>query len=162
MVVATPRAASSFPREPGWAEARCELLATADPWYTIYVTTQIEVIPSEDEFRSAVGMLKLLGDETRLRIIWALLDGEHSVNELAELVGAQAAGVSQHLAKLRLARLVRTRRDGTRIFYVADDAHVRRLVGEVLSHADHVTRADPPPERTESTTSRGRSRVTQS
>jgi DNA-binding transcriptional ArsR family regulator len=90
-----------------------------------------------------VGMLKLLGDETRLRIIWALLDGEHSVNELADLVGAQAAGVSQHLAKLRLARLVRTRRDGTRIFYVADDVHVRRLVEEVLSHADHVTRATP-------------------
>jgi DNA-binding transcriptional ArsR family regulator len=91
-----------------------------------------------------VGMLKLLGDETRLRIIWALLDGEHSVNELAELVGAQAAGVSQHLAKLRLARLVRTRRDGTRIFYVADDVHVRRLVEELLSHADHITRATPP------------------
>jgi DNA-binding transcriptional ArsR family regulator len=96
------------------------------------VTTQIERVPSEDEFQSAVGMLKLLGDETRLRIIWALLDGEHSVNELAELVGAHPAGVSQHLAKLRLARLVRTRRDGTRIYYVADDAHVRRLVEEVL------------------------------
>jgi DNA-binding transcriptional ArsR family regulator len=90
-----------------------------------------------------VGMLKLLGDETRLRIIWALLDGEHSVNELAALVGAHPTGVSQHLAKLRLARLVRTRRDGTRIYYVADDAHVRRLVEEVLSHADHVTRAGP-------------------
>jgi DNA-binding transcriptional ArsR family regulator len=104
------------------------------------VSTQTKEIPSRDEFQSAVGMLKLLGDETRLRIIWALLDGEHSVNELAELVGAQATGVSQHLAKLRLARLVKTRRDGTRIYYVADDAHVRRLVGEVLSHADHVTR----------------------
>jgi DNA-binding transcriptional ArsR family regulator len=104
-------------------------------------------------------MLKLLGDETRLRIIWALLDGEHSVNELAELVGAQAAGVSQHLAKLRLARLVRTRRDGTRIFYVADDAHVRRLVEEVLSHADHVTRAVPPGSGTAATEAIGRSRV---
>ena len=104
------------------------------------MATQISIIPSEDEFQSAVGMLKLLGDETRLRIIWALLESEHSVNELADLVGAQAAGVSQHLAKLRLARLVRTRRDGTRIYYVADDAHVRRLVEEVLSHADHVTR----------------------
>jgi DNA-binding transcriptional ArsR family regulator len=107
------------------------------------VTTHIEVVPTQDDFQSAVGMLKLLGDETRLRIIWALLDGEHSVNELAELVGAHPTGVSQHLAKLRLARLVRTRRDGTRIFYVADDAHVRRLVEEVLSHADHVTRAVP-------------------
>ena len=59
-----------------------------------------------------MGMLKLLGDETRLRVIWALLEGEHSVNELAELVSAQPAAVSQHLAKLRLARLVRSRREG--------------------------------------------------
>ena len=105
--------------------------------YTIYVTTQIEAIPTREEFASAVGMLKLLGDDTRLRIIWALLHREHSVSELAELVGAQPAGVSQHLAKLRLARLVRTRRDGTRIFYVVDDAHVRRLVEEVVTHAGH-------------------------
>lgn len=83
-------------------------------------------------------MLKLLGDETRLRVIWALLEGEHSVNELAELVGAQPASVSQHLAKLRLARLVRSRREGNRIYYVVDDVHVRRLVEEVLTHADHV------------------------
>jgi DNA-binding transcriptional ArsR family regulator len=107
-----------------------------------------------------VDMLKLLGDETRLRIIWALLDGEHSVGELARIVGAQPAGVSQHLAKLRMARLVRSRRDGTRIYYVADDVHVRRLVEEVLSHADHVTRglpegAGPPTARTK-TSARGR------
>jgi DNA-binding transcriptional ArsR family regulator len=119
---------------------------TAPLWYDIYVDTQVDEIPSGEEFQSAVGMLKLLGDETRLRIIWALLSSEHSVNELAELVGAQPAGVSQHLAKLRLARLVRTRRDGTRIFYVADDVHVRRLVEEVLSHADHVV-ARPTAER---------------
>ena len=83
-------------------------------------------------------MLKLLGDETRLRVICALLEGEHPVNELAELAGVQSAAVSQHLAKLRLARLVRSRREGTRIFYVVDDAHVRRLVEEVLTHAGHV------------------------
>jgi DNA-binding transcriptional ArsR family regulator len=84
-------------------------------------------------------MLKLLADETRLRMIQALLEGEHSVNELAERVGAQPAAVSQHLAKLRLARLVRSRREGTRIYYVVDDAHVRRLVKDVLTHAGHVS-----------------------
>jgi len=120
------------------------------------------VVPSNGEFQSAVGMLKLLGDETRLRIIWALLDGEHSVNELAALVGAHPTGVSQHLAKLRLARLVRTRRDGTRIYYVADDAHVRRLVEEVLSHADHVTRAGPETAGRSAPGKTGRSRDAQS
>ena len=103
------------------------------------MVTQIERLPGRDEVGSAVGMLKLLGDETRLRIICALLEREHSVNELAGLVGAQPAGVSQHLAKLRLARLVRTRREGNRIFYVVDDAHVRSLVEQALSHAGHVT-----------------------
>ncbi len=76
--------------------------------------------------------LKLLADPTRLRILWALLHGEHSVGPLAEHVGAPAAAVSQHLAKLRLARLVQTRRDGNRIYYLADDEHVRRLVEEAL------------------------------
>ena len=87
---------------------------------------------------TAVDTLKLLADPTRLRILWALLHGEHSVGPLAEHVGAPAPAVSQHLAKLRLARLVQTRRDGNRIFYLADDDHVRRLVEEALFHADGV------------------------
>ena len=83
-------------------------------------------------------MLKLLADQTRLRILWALLHGEHSVNNLADHVGAQPSAVSQHLAKLRMARVVRVRRDGNRMFYAVQDAHVRRLVEEALFHADHL------------------------
>ena len=78
-----------------------------------------------------------------MRILWALLHGEHSVNRLADHVGAQPAAVSQHLAKLRLARLVKTRRDGNHIFYLAENAHVRRLVEEALFHTDHLTRDLP-------------------
>ncbi len=89
---------------------------------------------------AAVDTLKMLADPTRLRIVWALLHGEHSVGRLAEHVGAAAPGVSQHLAKLRLAGLVKTRRDGNHIFYLADDDHVRRLVEEALFHAGHVVR----------------------
>lgn len=83
-------------------------------------------------------MLKLLADATRLRIVWALLHGEHSVNELAEHVGARPPAVSQHLAKLRAADLVRVRRDGNRIFYAARNEHIERLAGEALLHADHL------------------------
>jgi len=102
------------------------------------MATQVSEIPSTADLHAAVDMLKLLGDETRLRIICAILQQERSVNELADLVGAQPAGVSQHLAKLRLARLVSSRRQGTRIFYVVDDVHVRHLVEDVISHAGHV------------------------
>ncbi|MEP6658597.1 MAG: hypothetical protein ABJD24_01620 [Acidimicrobiales bacterium] len=60
------------------------------------------------------------------------------MNNLAEHVGAQSSAVSQSLAKLRLARLVKTRRDGTKVFYQAPNTHVRRLVEEALFHADHL------------------------
>lgn len=125
--------------------------------YSICVGTQIAGMDEPVEFGAATEMLKLLADETRLRIICELLSTERSVNELAELVGAQPSGVSQHLAKLRLARLVRTRRDGNRIFYVVDDVHVRRLVEEVLSHASHGERSES--EHSSSVRARRRSHV---
>ncbi|MPZ74751.1 MAG: metalloregulator ArsR/SmtB family transcription factor [Nitriliruptorales bacterium] len=87
--------------------------------------------------------MKLLADETRLQPVWALLHGEHAVGELAEHVGAQPANVSQHLAKLRLARLVKVRRDGNRILYLIENAHVRRLLEEALFHANHLRRDLP-------------------
>jgi DNA-binding transcriptional ArsR family regulator len=88
-------------------------------------------------------MLKLLADRTRLMIVWSLLHGEHSVTELAEHVGVAPAAVSQHLAKLRLAQLVRTRRDGNRIFYEAADDHTLKLVAEAIFHAEHVLSSAP-------------------
>ncbi|GAC1367118.1 MAG: metalloregulator ArsR/SmtB family transcription factor [Actinomycetota bacterium] len=104
----------------------------------ICMHTQIAGEPSSDQVDHAVAILKLIADPTRLRILWTLLHGEHSVGHLAEHVGAQPAAVSQHLAKLRLAHLVRTRREGTHVYYLAQDDHVRRLVEEALFHAHHM------------------------
>lgn len=104
---------------------------------------QTEGTPTEEQVSFAVETFKLLADPTRLRILWALLHGEHSVNNLADHVGATSAAVSQHLAKLRLARLVKTRREGTYVFYLAENAHVRQLVEEALFHADHLVQGLP-------------------
>ena len=103
------------------------------------MTTQIDALPSDVQFETAATTLKMLADPTRLRILWALLHGEHSVNELAAHVGSPASTVSQHLAKLRLAKLVRTRRHGTQVFYVVENDHLERLTTEALFHADHAT-----------------------
>ena len=93
--------------------------------------------PSDDQLMVAVETLKMLADPTRLRIVWALLHGEHSVGDLADHVGAKPAAVSQHLAKLRLAGLVRTRREGVRIFYAAHNDHILQLVKHAIFHVDH-------------------------
>lgn len=86
----------------------------------------------------------MLSDGTRLNLLWCLLDGEHSVGELADAVGKSPAAVSQHLAKLRLGRLVQTRRDGNTIFYRLDSDHARQLVLDGVHHAEHQGSETPP------------------
>jgi DNA-binding transcriptional ArsR family regulator len=102
------------------------------------VAAQIVEEPTGQEIAAAVRTLKLLADETRLRIIWNLQHGEHSVNELADHLAMQAAAVSHHLARLRQAGVVATRRDGNRIYYAARDDHVEALVQQALCHAEHL------------------------
>ncbi|MFE7235205.1 ArsR/SmtB family transcription factor [Streptomyces sp. NPDC002405] len=71
-------------------------------------------------------VLKAVADPSRYRLLWALSHGEQPVSELARMLGAHVAATSQHLARLRAAGLVTTRREGTRIFYRA--AGVRPLL----------------------------------
>lgn len=96
-------------------------------------------VPDDLHARSVADTFRLLADPTRVKILWSLLQGEQSVGALAGLVDASPTAVSQHLAKLRLAGLVNSRREGTFVHYSADDAHVRQLLTEALSHAEHAT-----------------------
>lgn len=94
-------------------------------------------------------VLKLLADPTRLRVAWLLLDGPMVVGDLAASLGRPPAAVSQHLAKMRMARIVSTRRDGTSVEYRLDDEHVVHLVREVLHVAEHMVSGNPPHHRGE-------------
>ena len=91
----------------------------------------------DDQVGLIVEVFRMLSDATRVQLLWALVDRELSVTELAETVGKPAASVSQHLAKLRMARLVRTRREGTTIYYSIENTHVGRLVTDAVFNAEH-------------------------
>lgn len=98
---------------------------------------------SDDLLADLVGVFKTLSDPTRVQLINLLTHKEYSVNELSQYVSVTSSAVSHHLAILRDRRLVRTRREGTHIFYSIDDAHVGALFCEALSHLDHVRRNLP-------------------
>ncbi|MEW2395584.1 metalloregulator ArsR/SmtB family transcription factor [Streptomyces sp. NPDC046862] len=93
--------------------------------------------PGEEQFALAAELLGLLGDRTRLALLHALSGGEADVTTLTEACGAARPAVSQHLARLRLAGLVGTRKEGRRVIYSLRDGHLRRVVDEALSLADH-------------------------
>ncbi|MEU1404448.1 metalloregulator ArsR/SmtB family transcription factor [Streptomyces sp. NPDC005728] len=93
--------------------------------------------PGDEQFAVAAELLALLGDRTRLILLHSLTAAEADVTTLTEACGAARPAVSQHLARLRLAGLVTTRKEGRRVVYSLRDGHVRRLVGEALKVADH-------------------------
>ncbi|MFE2937617.1 ArsR/SmtB family transcription factor [Streptomyces sp. NPDC059255] len=96
-----------------------------------------------DRLEVAASVLALLADRTRLALLARLGQGEADVTTLTEACGAARPSVSQHLAKLRLAGLVTARKDGRRVVYSLRHGHLRRLVDEALSVADHQIGALP-------------------
>ena len=91
----------------------------------------------------AVEVFGMLADATRVRIVLALSGGELSVNALATVVGKSPAAVSQHLAKLRLARMVATRHEGTKVFYRLKSEHASQLVTDAIQQAEHSLGGQP-------------------
>jgi DNA-binding transcriptional ArsR family regulator len=83
---------------------------------------------SPELLQDAAGRFGLLASEMRLHIVWVLAHGEMDVGGLADEVGGSLQAVSQHLAKLKLAGLVRSRRAGRRQVYLVDDPHVVLMV----------------------------------
>lgn len=74
----------------------------------------------EKNVEFAAGLLKALSNEKRLLIICALHRGEKSVSELEAIIELSQSALSQHLARLRRDKLVRTRRDAQTIYYSLD------------------------------------------
>ena len=101
-------------------------------------------LPDEEQVDLAVEVFRMLADATRIKLLWVLANGEAAVSDLTEAVAKPQALVSQHLAKLRLARLVTTRRQGNQVFYRLANDHVSQLVADAIHNAEHAGPGVPP------------------
>ncbi|SHM20865.1 ArsR/SmtB family transcription factor [Streptomyces yunnanensis] len=101
--------------------------------------------PSAEVLAEAAALFGLLASPPRLHIVWALAQGESDVSGLAERVGGALPAISQHLSKLKLAGLVRSRREGRRVVYFVDDpdtvAVMRTLVVQLAARSEGVSPA---------------------
>ena len=82
-------------------------------------------------------LFRALGDPGRVRILAALSQGELHVGALAEVVTLSESAVSHHLRGLRQLRIVRTRKEGRRVYYCIDDDHIADLFQRGLDHILH-------------------------
>lgn len=79
-------------------------------------------------------IFRVLGDETRTKLIYLLSLEELCVCDLAEILGISVPAVSHHLRLLRAMRLVKYRRDGKSVYYSLDDHHIISLIRQAQEH----------------------------
>jgi DNA-binding transcriptional ArsR family regulator len=93
---------------------------------------------SFEEAQDLSELFRLMGDPTRVRILYALLEaGELCVAHVAEAVETTETKVSQAMRLLRSAGVVRNRRDGRNVYYRLDDSHVRMVLEMTRDHLAH-------------------------
>ena len=90
--------------------------------------------PSQETFDSLSSFFKVLGDPTRMKIMWALDRQELCVCDIAALLDMTKSAVSHQLAILRHTNLVKYRKEGKSVFYTLSDEHVRLLFEAGLEH----------------------------
>ena len=92
---------------------------------------------------TSADVLAQLADPTRLHLVRLLGSGEQDVSTLTQQVAASRSSVSQHLGRLRLAGLVRARRDGRRMLYRVTSGHLVALADQAFDFAEHTVHVVP-------------------
>jgi DNA-binding transcriptional ArsR family regulator len=106
----------------------------------VHAELQRAAPPDDGETRALAEVMQALSAPSRLRLLYALRDGEAGVNELAAATGLTPSAASQQLRILRHLRFVATRRDGRSVVYRLHDDHVGVLLAEARNHLEHATR----------------------
>lgn len=103
----------------------------------IHLDTVAEVrgkLAESEDYTRLAELMKLFGDPTRVRLLHALELHELCVCDLAALLGVTKSAVSHQLKALRLADLVRFRREGQVVYYSLADDHVRAILEMGFEH----------------------------
>ena len=95
-----------------------------------------EDLPGEEFLYDLAELFKVFGDSTRIRVLYALLDRELCVGDLAQVLNVSQSAVSHQLRILKQFKLVKFRRQGKTIFYSLDDDHVRSILSMGAEHVE--------------------------
>ena len=91
-------------------------------------------MPDEELLYDLADLFKTFGDTTRIKILYALMERELCVADIAETIGATQSAVSHQLRTLKQSRLVRAKRDGKNVMYSLSDDHVHSMLDQGMTH----------------------------
>lgn len=97
---------------------------------------KIQCMPDDECLYDLAELFRIFGDSTRIKILFALLDDEMNVSEMADILKLSQSSISHQLRILKDAKLVKFRRDGKSMYYSLDDDHVRTMLSMGMEHVE--------------------------
>ena len=101
------------------------------------VKDTLNAMPDERTIARLAELYKIMGNDTRCKIIYALSLNEMCVCDLSNVLSMTKSSISHQLSKMREAGVVKCRRDGKEVYYSLDDVHISSLFAISLAHINH-------------------------
>ena len=95
-----------------------------------------KIMPEDDEIYDLAEFFKVFADSTRMKIIYALMENELCVCDLANIVNTTQSAISHQLKILRQSKLVKFRKEGKVVYYSLDDNHINQIFNCGLCHIE--------------------------
>ncbi|MBS4535877.1 winged helix-turn-helix transcriptional regulator [Clostridium sp. D2Q-14] len=94
-------------------------------------------LPKDTCLLDLAEFFKVFGDSTRIKIIYALLQTEMCVCDIAELLNMSQSAISHQLRTLKNHGVVKYRREGREVYYSLDDHHIYEILNQGFNHICH-------------------------
>jgi len=91
-------------------------------------------MPPEENLFNLAELFKVIGDTTRIRILYTLFQSEMCVCDIAYLLDMTQSAISHQLRVLKGAKLVRYRKEGRVVYYSLDDEHIKAIFDQGYQH----------------------------
>lgn len=92
------------------------------------------LLPQDEVLYDLAELFKIFGDSTRVKILYALLESELCVCDIAKLMEVSQSAVSHQLRVLKGSKLVKFRREGKTVYYSLADQHVMSILSQGMEH----------------------------
>lgn len=97
-----------------------------------------EIMPADDVIYDLAEFFKVFADSTRMKIIYALMENELCVCDIAAIVGTTQSAISHQLRILKQSKLVKYRKEGKVVYYSLDDQHISAIVKKGREHIEEL------------------------
>ena len=97
-----------------------------------------KIMPQDDLIYDLAELFKVFADSTRMKIIYALMEGELCVCDIAAIVGTTQSAISHQLRILKQSKLVKYRKEGKVVYYSLDDEHISEIVKKGREHIEEL------------------------